>query len=727
MSSQFGARLGLAAPAASTARGILQRKCGCGTHAPGGGDCRECSKKKQALQRKSGSRGEAEEVPAQVYEVLGSPGAPLDMQTRGFMEARLGHDFSGVRVHTDARAAQSARAVNAAAYTVGQNLVFDSGQYAPASNAGRRLIAHELTHVLQQSSGAASASGAGLGIGPADDSLERQADAVAGSVTAPAVAAPRRVALSAASPSVQRQPAAGSCSAGLTCSGEAVVEDDGVIAPGQMHKSEFLAALREQLIQGCDAELKPYNRTARGCPYIMRSIEHYSARPVSSLLRVIRGFAHPGAGATAQGLIGAVVEKARRVSRGVAQKAAPKQAPKAQAKAERDAPAFVAPDASAVQRQLGGGRLLDSPVRQRMEQAFQASFESVRIHTDGAASRLNSELGARALTVGSNVAFAAGQYQPGTRSGDMLIAHELAHTLQQGSDRTGQADRGNGADLEHQADRAATAAVNGEPGAASLARPDSAAVQIQRWPAVLAGALVVAEAAPEAVVIGEIGAVSTEVVVADGVVVAAAEAAPAVVVEAAPAVLPAAIPAAAPAAVSATSTAAVTSSTLSTAAAVTATGVAATTLSSDSSSPTEQKSDPQKTCQEQHPEYGACLSAETKEMVAARFALGQGITATSVDCSGISSFGPGMMYDCGGAPGENYHCTINKSELVVSLIGCYCCGLDGEVGYNWSAHQSPGAEEGDRGRRRQDTRQDRRRNQDRDRQKRDRRDRGGDN
>lgn len=67
------------------------------------------------------------------------------------MESRFGHDFSEVRVHTDARAAQSAADVEARAYTVGQHVVFGAGEYAPGSSAGRRLVAHELAHVVQQS------------------------------------------------------------------------------------------------------------------------------------------------------------------------------------------------------------------------------------------------------------------------------------------------------------------------------------------------------------------------------------------------------------------------------------------------------------------------------------------------------------------------------------------------------------------------------------------------
>lgn len=80
-----------------------------------------------------------------------SGGKPLPLETRAFFEPRFGRDFSNVRIHTDAKAAETARSVNALAYTVGQNIVFATGQYQPATIAGQRLLAHELTHVLQQS------------------------------------------------------------------------------------------------------------------------------------------------------------------------------------------------------------------------------------------------------------------------------------------------------------------------------------------------------------------------------------------------------------------------------------------------------------------------------------------------------------------------------------------------------------------------------------------------
>ena len=94
-------------------------------------------------------------APPSVREALQEPGRPLDAGTREFMESRFGHDFSHVRVHAGERAAHSAQLLNARAYAVGRDLVFGPNQYAPATPAGRRLIAHELTHVVQQGGGAA--------------------------------------------------------------------------------------------------------------------------------------------------------------------------------------------------------------------------------------------------------------------------------------------------------------------------------------------------------------------------------------------------------------------------------------------------------------------------------------------------------------------------------------------------------------------------------------------
>ena len=193
----------IAAPTAAPQRaGMLQRKCACGQHAPGG-ECQTCKQKKQALQRCAITYTDENEIaPPIVHDVLRSPGKPLDTETRETMESRLGrdfsqvpagetaahmqtslligppddryeqeadqaaqpvstgrsfagssrpnHDFSGVSVHTGPAAAASAQAVHAKAYTVGEHIVFGAGRYNPSTGSGQQLLAHELAHVVQQ-------------------------------------------------------------------------------------------------------------------------------------------------------------------------------------------------------------------------------------------------------------------------------------------------------------------------------------------------------------------------------------------------------------------------------------------------------------------------------------------------------------------------------------------------------------------------------------------------
>jgi hypothetical protein len=174
-------------------RGLLQRKCACGGTPGRTGECDESSKKKRlglqakltineggdiyeqeaerivdqvmaassspaagraprCVQRFSGQLTGQLDVPsASVEHAVASPGRPLGWPLQQDMEQRFGHDFSQVRVHADAVAEQSAQDVNARAYTMGYHIVFGRGQFAPETHEGRRLIAHELTHVVQQS------------------------------------------------------------------------------------------------------------------------------------------------------------------------------------------------------------------------------------------------------------------------------------------------------------------------------------------------------------------------------------------------------------------------------------------------------------------------------------------------------------------------------------------------------------------------------------------------
>jgi Domain of unknown function (DUF4157) len=214
-------------PAANPVQGgVLQRKCACSNSAGSSGSCTECqskqegilqtklqigevgdryeqeadrvaeqvmrmpeptiqpdveSEKEDVVQRKaiansitplqnlSTEQDQPSEITSIINEVLRSPGQPLDTATRTFFEPRFGHDFSRVRVHSDRRALVSAGTVGALAYTVGPDIVFGSGQYVPRSEMGRRLLAHELTHVVQQRQGM---SGATIKPSPAREGMD---------------------------------------------------------------------------------------------------------------------------------------------------------------------------------------------------------------------------------------------------------------------------------------------------------------------------------------------------------------------------------------------------------------------------------------------------------------------------------------------------------------------------------------------------------------------------
>ena len=196
MSSRVATQVTSAAPATAQAAVLsLQRTCACGQHTIAGGECSECGKKKGSPG--GGPQKSFPHVPSIVSEIVNSAGQPLDTATHDFFSRRFAHDFSGVRlhappvepltasvtpvrnrledeadriaegvmthgpadnavdlsevrIHTGSRAAESARAVNARAYTIGRDVVFGKDEYQPNSSVGRQLLAHELAHVIQQ-------------------------------------------------------------------------------------------------------------------------------------------------------------------------------------------------------------------------------------------------------------------------------------------------------------------------------------------------------------------------------------------------------------------------------------------------------------------------------------------------------------------------------------------------------------------------------------------------
>lgn len=205
--------------------GILQRKCNtCGQHIIAGGECQNCGKNKRSIQRKlaigssndplereadrvaeqvlamqtpnninaappgiqrytSQSAEEMNIAPTSVDHVLSSHGSPLEPLLQQDMEQRFGHDFSRVRVHTDEGAERSAREVNANAYTVGKNIVFGANQYSPGSHEGRRLIAHELTHVVQQGYGVAQSESSVFKVDQQNSTEKQEAHTAAHSIS----------------------------------------------------------------------------------------------------------------------------------------------------------------------------------------------------------------------------------------------------------------------------------------------------------------------------------------------------------------------------------------------------------------------------------------------------------------------------------------------------------------------------------------------------------------
>ncbi|HJU53149.1 MAG TPA: DUF4157 domain-containing protein, partial [Pyrinomonadaceae bacterium] len=189
------------------------------------------------LQRSAKSPEMPDTVPPVVHEVLNSSGQPLDADTRELMESRFGHDFGRVRVHADAKAAESARAVNALAYTVKHHVAFDAGRYSPDTRDGQSLLAHELAHVVQQSRGAS----APLSLSQ-NSYLERAADQAAsalGRETGP-VHVP-----GASAPAIARQPA----------EAEAEVKEENIATPGEVKVIPDKAAGKLRVVYVKDGQI----------------------------------------------------------------------------------------------------------------------------------------------------------------------------------------------------------------------------------------------------------------------------------------------------------------------------------------------------------------------------------------------------------------------------------------------------------------------------------------
>jgi hypothetical protein len=200
----------MAQPASRPVAPVLRRQCACGEKKRGAAGARcGCDRADDPIIARAPGRALADiaihdDRRLAVRGVLQrEQGEPLAPGVRDWAEGAFGHDLGGVRIHASRPAAQSARAIDAAAYTVGQHIVFGPGAYAPDTSGGRRLLAHELAHTLQQ--GPVSRF-EGLSIGSADHAAEREAEAIAARATTDG-AVPRPPTAAVAGGTIARAPA----------------------------------------------------------------------------------------------------------------------------------------------------------------------------------------------------------------------------------------------------------------------------------------------------------------------------------------------------------------------------------------------------------------------------------------------------------------------------------------------------------------------------------------
>lgn len=384
----------------------LQRKCACGALSVSG-ECEECKTKKLDAQLYSADR-----VPPSTL-VSSLAGSSDEKHAPSIPEADSGHNFGRIRIH-------------AATPTP-----------VPVSTAAQPPV------MIQR-----------LPADLANDAVEMPAPSPA-PTTEPVPATQEPVTREAA-------PAA------------LLVDDDAEqLAPGQMRKSEFIDELQRTICAEADAELARLGRSTEGCPYIEKWMGHYRARSSSHAERSLRRFAPEAAGATSArdyipfvaarvrrsvavwaatgrmtgvpeelagqlpgaGLLGGMLGAASGLLGGVGRMLGGlfTKGREGTTDPRRDTKEHEeqADDPERIRGALGSGRSLDAGVKSRMESAFGHDFSRVRIHADGKAGQLSDNLNARAFTVGPDIAFASGEYQPNTPVGDALLAHELAHVVQQ--------------------------------------------------------------------------------------------------------------------------------------------------------------------------------------------------------------------------------------------------------------------------------------------------------
>lgn len=395
--------------------------------------CTECEEEK--LQKKS--EPSSQTAPSNIESNLnssGSSGNLLPAATREQMESSFGADFSGVKIHNDSTSVQMNESLNAQAFTHGSDIYFNAGKYNTNNTAGRHLLAHELTHVVQQNEG---------------KNIQKQDEAV---------------------------PA--NSSAGNT-QGIFLTDDSALPAEGQMNKSDFLQRLNAEVCQTVDEALRFTGSSSDNCPYIREVFARYQnntpaqieavlrryepltqfAKSADDLIQMIKTHAFTAAvqwaaNGVLPGLpenisdqissgISSVSNAISVVTTGISNTVSSISSGINSAVSDIGSLFFKSkPEGShatqsplGVMQSLGKGNSMSSGTKGRMETAFGTNFSDVQIHTDSKASGLSNSMNARAFTVGNHIAFGSGEHKPGTLVGDALMAHELAHVIQQSGEK----------------------------------------------------------------------------------------------------------------------------------------------------------------------------------------------------------------------------------------------------------------------------------------------------
>ncbi len=432
----------------------LQRKCA---------ECEEEEKLQKKTETTSSQTASAS-VAGNLNSSKGS-GNPLPHNARTKMESSFGTDFSHVRIHNDNAAVQMSKDLHAQAFTHGSDIYFNSGKYDTNKKEGQQLLAHELTHVIQQKNGSR--------IQKQDESTSESTNQEVPSQTSESVTPTEEPSTTLSDSSNQQ--------------GQFIVDDSEIASEMQMNKSEFIQRLNSEVCSTVDEALAGTPFSSNNCPYIRAAFARHqgsspaqieqllqryepatrsaqSADDIISIVKVrvqnaVTQWKKTGDLSSVPADIAAQIPGSLRAASGLFQTVS--SAGSLLFKAESGGAQATQSPASVMQS-LGTGSTLNGSTRSKMESAFGTNFSNVQIHTDSHAANLSGSMNARAFSVGNHIAFASGEHKPGTLIGDALMAHELAHVVQQQQGNANEMQSKDGAgygQLEEDADVTAVNAV----------------------------------------------------------------------------------------------------------------------------------------------------------------------------------------------------------------------------------------------------------------------------